>query len=505
MPTPRHRFELVVLIATAFLILIGASSVIGSAIFLSDQLDQLVSFEALIEGNVTALYGPIMSGTNPAARALAPVGAVVFGLPTLAGLDPDMLHLLFLIFLTGALGVFCHGMLKVDRAAGIVWTSLVLMAPAFWWASSLLWLSIVPFWCSLLAVGCCASYVGRRQPHFGPVLVAFWLASLSMQLTTVVGWPLILVFLVMFARDRPWQGVAGWRKGWSVALPALLLAPYAIAEVLTGFGNTQAIMVHLASQSGSGSHAQGLAAAFDSLAVALEPFRLLSSLEIVVPRGVLVLWFLVLAGVAYLSLRWLQKTAFEGRIDTIRFFRAMFVVYLVAVPGQMVFFFAMNRPLLGAHYTLWLTPVYMFPYVVAISAVLSLLQERRRLVLSCAVATVAALIGVVRAEKAFELSPWNFQGITTALSTITERYGSVNTIEPLPPFSAFSTRDDTLLMYVMEHYVPGAEVASEPDAVLVPERYGEIEALVVPFGGATFRLEEIVPPGIGVYLRAPPD
>jgi hypothetical protein len=91
------RFEAIVCVVVAVVVLGTASRTVGSATFLADQLDQIVSYEAPLDGEAKALYGPAMSGTNPPAQSLAPVAAVLFGLPTALGLNPDRLHVLFLL------------------------------------------------------------------------------------------------------------------------------------------------------------------------------------------------------------------------------------------------------------------------------------------------------------------------------------------------------------------------------------------------------------------------
>ena len=62
---------------------------VGESAFLEDQVDQLQNFESLLRLQPEGLWGAIMSGTVPPARALGPLGAIVFGVPVSLGLGVD--------------------------------------------------------------------------------------------------------------------------------------------------------------------------------------------------------------------------------------------------------------------------------------------------------------------------------------------------------------------------------------------------------------------------------
>src|SRR4030095_1128881 len=69
---------------------------VGEAAFLEDQVDQLQNFESLLTLRPEGLWGAIMSGTVPPARALpalGPLGAIAFGVPVSLGLGVDAVHL----------------------------------------------------------------------------------------------------------------------------------------------------------------------------------------------------------------------------------------------------------------------------------------------------------------------------------------------------------------------------------------------------------------------------
>ena len=505
-PTRRSRsaqlLPWIICLALFLTVAAVAFPAVGHATFLADQVDQILSFWAIFQGRPVALYGPVMSGTNPPVQALGPVCATILGLPIALRLNPDSLHLLLIVMLAGAAAALYRGLAEIDSNSALLWVSVILASPAFWWASSMIWAAIIPFWFSLTALAFLVYYVRSRSLVSAALFLACWLAGLCSHLTFVVTLPLLTAFLWLLYRDRPWR--RSRRLGATLFCPVALLIPYCIGEARTGFANSRAILAHLTQTAGSSDHTIGSQSAVETLAIALDPLRLQLRFGWRCPEYLLFLWFLGLVVVAIVSLRWLRKKDEDsGRSDL--FWSLILWVYAAGVLLQMGFFGVMNRPLLSWHYTLALLPLYPVPYVIITRLVLSGLSRRAGLAVGLVLSVGLVTFGATTASRFFESDSWNFRQTTAALSAICSECSSVNTVEDdgafVPPSGAF----ETVLNFLIKKYVPTCHLSDDPDCILVPRRNGIMSSMVVQFGGREYRLLRTTPPGIGLYRRTAQD
>lgn len=112
---------------------------VSEAAFLEDQVDQLQNFESLLALRPKGLWDAIMSGTVPPARALGPLGAIVFGLPGAFGLGIDAIHIVTSLLIAGATACCFVALRRVDAVFAWLWLLVFSSTGLVWWNTAMLW------------------------------------------------------------------------------------------------------------------------------------------------------------------------------------------------------------------------------------------------------------------------------------------------------------------------------------------------------------------------------
>ena len=227
------------------------------------------------------------------------------------------------------------------------------------------------------------------------------LYALQMHLVAVVAVPIVMIVAaVTFREARPVRGLHAWVI---VAAAVLAIAPYAIAEVMTGGANTRAILGHLGSSTTGSPGDTGSATM--SLAIATDPVRLLDALGLgVLPATI------VGAAFAVVALRWLRT----GPLFWLTACAA------VGITGQALFFLWMSWPFAGYHHVTLLAPFYAV--VPAGLFRRGLFGEAVPLRVACAVGGVVLALLIMAgpwiADRSAERTPWSYSRIRAALDAL---------------------------------------------------------------------------------------
>lgn len=473
--------------------LLVAVPYVGHAIYLGDQLDQTNAFLLLVKGHWEFFYGPFMSGTTPPAHCLGPLGAVLFGLPTWLGMNPDQLHGLFIVLVSSGILILFRELYLQDRGLAYLWTAALLLMPSYWWHHSMLWANafLLPLTCIELA---CFLRLWRKPSWSGwGMLLAVFVFGLHIHSSAILGLVLVVLgaYLVAKARHKQPEGMAC-----KVVATGLLVAatvPYMIAESSTHGANFKAILANLGHFGAKPDHREGLDAAVQASTKLwtsfLAPFdlshpALWQLLVLVLLGGFCILQIIKSAGELY------QKGLGANTISLI------WLTWALVFAFQLAFYVAMNRELLSPHYTSFLIPYYAFPWAAVAKALTTMSRRMSQPWLQPGLAVVVALLSAWILPREPSLSNWNYANITSALSQICSEFGSVNTQED-GPFRAYDERIDPLLMFMGKRYVPTCQFSKTSRHLLVPALQAHPDA--TSFAGKSYELVRAVPPGIGVY------
>jgi len=270
---------------------------VGEAAFLEDQVDQLQNFESLLTLRPEGLWGAIMSGTVPPARALGPLDAIAFGVPVSLGFGVNAVHLETSLLIAIATAVCFLMLSRIDVVFAWLWLAVFSATSVVWWNAAMLWSNalLLPLGLTIATLASSCLRVPSRAT-LGWLVVAV-LYALQLHLVAVVAVPIVMIVAaVTFREARPVRGAHAWVI---VAAAVLAIAPYAIAEVMTGGANTRAILGHLGSSTTGSAGDTGSATM--SLAIATDPVRLLDALGLgVLPATI------IGAALAIVALRWLR-------------------------------------------------------------------------------------------------------------------------------------------------------------------------------------------------------
>jgi hypothetical protein len=271
-----------------------------------------------------------------------------------------------------------------------------------------------------------------------------------------------------------------------VATAVLAIAPYALAEIMTGGANTRAILGHLGSSTAGSAGDTGSATM--SLAIASDPTRMFEALGL----GVLPATIIGIA-LAIVALR-CQRT---GPLFWLT------VCAAVGIAGQGLFFLWMSRPFAGYHHVTLLAPFY----AVVPAALLrrSLFGQAVSLRVACAVGggVLALLItvGPWLADRSAERTVWSYSRLRATLDVLCA--GSAVDTDEGPAFAAkLNPRYDSVLRYMMKRGMTRCRYEPASDIVIAASRDGQYPATKTIAGG-TFYRELVLPPGIARYRRAP--
>jgi hypothetical protein len=457
---------------------------VGEAAFLEDQVDQLQNFESLLRLQPEGLWGAIMSGTVPPARALGPLGAIAFGVPVSLGLGVNAVHLETSLLIALATAACFVAFAQIDRVFAWLWLLAFSATGIVWWNAAMLWSNtlLLPLGLTIAAL---AAWCLRdpRRATLGWLTVAA-LFSLQLHLVAVVAMPIVAIVGALTVRDaRPVRGV----QAWAIAGAAVLaMAPYVIAEAITGFANTRAIAGYLGSSSAGSAGDTGSATM--SLAIAADPMRLLDALGLgVLPATVV---SAVLALVALRSLRkgplfWLTVCALAG------------------IAGQVLFFLWMSRPFAGYHHITLLSPLYaVIPAALIRGAAFApAVSWRAACAVGGGVLAFLVLVGSSVADRSVERTPWSYARIRAALEALCGG-AAVNTDEGQAFAAQLNPQYDSVLRYLMKRGMTTCRFEPSSEVLIAASRDGQYPASKT-IGTSIYLRELVLPPGIARYRRAP--
>jgi hypothetical protein len=452
--------------------------------FLEDQVDQLQNYESLLQVRPEGLWGAIMSGTVPPARALGPLGAIAFGLPVSLGLGVNAVHVETSLLIAIATAVCFVAFSRIDALVAWLWLAVFSATGVVWWNAAMLWSNTLLLPLGLTIAALAASCL--RDPSRATLgwLVVAVLYALQLHLVAIVAVPIVsIVGAVTFRDARPVRGVHAWAI---VAVAVLAIAPYMLAEVMTGFANLRAITGHLGS-SAVGS-ASDTGSATMSLAIAMDPTRLLDAIGLgVLPATI------AGAAVVALALWWLRT----GPLFWLT------VCAAAGIAGQALFFLWMSRPFAGYHHVTLLAPFYAVAPAVVLRRGLFRPAVPVRVVSVTGGVVLALLIalGPLFADRHAERTPWTYSRIQATLDALCGEM-PVGTDEGQAFAAVLNPQYDSVLRYMMKRGMTRCRYEPSSPVVIAAARDGQYPASKT-IGSATFYRELVLPPGIARYRRSP--
>ena len=475
---------------------------VGGSVFLVDQADQLQFFERMLRFEPEGLWGPIMTSPGPPTRSIGPLGAILFGVPVALGFGVDAVQAVTSVVLVLTTAGAFVALTRIDPRLAWVWLILLLANPIVWWNAGMLWANtlLLPAGNVLLMfMALCL-----RQPTVarwcGMFLTAIFAAHISLVAITALP-----PAGVVAART----GLAAWRRrprlAAALALAAITLlavGPYLAAETMTGFANTGAILAQAANDKSADGAAQA-DIALPVLRRAADPVGLMERAGVtgwpaVALGAAIVLASLVLWGLPALKVRDDGQSAADAVFWLV-------AASAVAIAGQAAFFVRENRDLLSYHYVAILVPLYAVP---AAALVAGLLARGSRPVRDFAAAAlgVACLVLVIWrapawADANWERTPWTHEAIAGAVATLCPSGEVARTAEG-PAFGSLMPDHAGVLEYLMTRRFVPCRYDEGSDRLLVASRDKDYPPARQE-AGSTFRLVEIVEPGIALYRREP--
>jgi hypothetical protein len=475
---------------------------VGDSYFLGDQIDQLQNFEQLLRLEPHGLWGGWMSGTNPPARALGPLAAIVFGVPVRLGLGPDGAQWVTSVLLAlSALAAF-GALAAVDDVLAWTWFLLFSASGLVWWSAGILWSNaiLLPLGCLLLA----ALVAYLRRPSVARMLIVLLVLLFALQahLVVLAAVPAIAVVLACAwpqARHRP----ASRRVTVAAGVATLLaLGPYILAELLTGFTNTQRMFAHL-SEVRAQDAAPGRAAFRQVLRIASDPAGLLEALAVPERRRVTIA--AVLAAAACAACVWLYARQGNEDRERPRVMMWLLVASIIGVIGQAAFFVLTNRSLLGFHYVEFLAPLYPIPVALLIAAVIGALPRAAGRAVAPLIGVACAAVLLVRgpawADRSWERTDWTYRHIVAAITALCADAGAVKTAEG-PEFASPTPGYDPVVRYLLTRRFVQCRYDRSSEAMLVAQmNTAYLPVRTEPDG--EYRLVSVASPGLALYMRTP--
>jgi hypothetical protein len=454
---------------------------VGDAAFLEDQVDQLQNFESLLRLRPEGLWGAIMSGTAPPARALGPLGAVVFGVPVSLGLGVNAIHLATSLLIAVATALCFMALARIDVTFAWFWLLIFSATGIVWWNAAMLWSNTVLLPVGLLFAALTASCLHRPDRAMLGWMVVVAAFALQLHLVAAVAIPIVVsVAIVTYREGRPVSRLTAWMFA---TVPVIAIGPYLLGEALSGFANTRAILGHLGS-SGAASGDSGSASA--SLAIALDPTRVLDALG-------LGLWPAIVAGavLSMVALRWLRVSP-AGSAPL--FWLAVCAV--AGIAGQALFFLWMSRPFAGYHHVTLLAPFYA---VVPAALLTRWFGQWNPVAIGTAVLALLIWMGPAFADRYAEETPWSFARIRASLDALCGS-AAVATDEGQAFAAQLNPHYDSVLRYMMKRGMTTCRYQPSSDVLIAASRDAQYPATKT-IGGSTFYRELVLPPGLARYRR----
>lgn len=481
------RIAVLAFICFAFFLQLGlALPRVGGTIFLADQIDQIQQFFNLLKGDLTALYGPYMSATNPKVFNLGPLGAVLFGLPTALGADPNALHVIFILLLGVSFIPFILEVARYNGPLAMIWTATIIALPNFWWLHSLIWVNIFLLPMSFFTLASYLAFLRKKDLKSFVILFSLFAFGLHIHSSSFLALPLMVhASIVLFFEIK--KKKLAWTLPLSAALLlALACLPYTIAEVASSFQNTRAAFQNL------GTHSDPKAG-FDAAVTATS--MLFTTFGIA--YGSQIFWIASVAlSLALAYFCWASfKRIREDIGSPLDYFTLMWPLLLLF---QFFFFKKMGRPLQGPHYTVYFLPIITFPWALILSRILARIKMESALAFTAAVAI--SLVSFRSIDKEFHAYPWNFSSTKTSLEKICEETPVVRTWEH-GSFVGYIEGIRPVLSYIIHNYIPGCEVVNSSDYVLLPRMNSDF-AESIQVEGVEYVRKRVDGPGIAVYERS---
>jgi hypothetical protein len=458
---------------------------VGESAFLEDQVDQLQNFESLLRLRPEGLWGGIMSGTVPPARALGPLGAVVLGVPVALGLGVDSVHITTSLLISIATAFGFVALSRIDLAFAWLWLLVFSATGVVWWNAGMLWSNTLLLPLGLVLIALAAECLQRPSRATIGWLIVTLLFALQLHLVTVVGVTVIATVIAVTFRDaRALSRTQAWALGLAVLVA---LGPYVVGEALTGFANTRAILGHLGSTSG----ARESGAATMALAIGLDPMRVLDRIGL---------------GVTLITVVGAALTIAAMRQESTGQERALFWLAVCAaagIAGQAVFFWWTSRPFAGYHHVTLLAPFYAVVPAVLLRRALFTPPVSARAVcgLGGAVLMLLIVVGPSVADRNVERTPWSFARIRATLDALCGD-AAVDTDEGQGFAALLNPRYDSVLRYMMRRRMTTCRYQPSSGVLIAASRDGDYPRNKTV--GQTLYLREIVlPPGIARYRKAP--
>jgi hypothetical protein len=488
---------------TLFLAVIGlllfarlAQRHVGESYFLADQVDQLEKYEAALRLEPEGLWGPAMSGT--AARALGPLGALVFGLPVSLGLGIDAIQRVTSLLLAIAAAIALWQLWRIDVVFAWVWFIVFTAMRMVWWNAAMFWVNTLLLPLGLLLLALFAATL--RHPSWTRVaaLVLTLCLALQIHLVALVGVPIVLAAIV--CTYRAGSSAVGHGRSFvalSVVAAGIVVAflPYAGAEVQTGFRNTRAMVSHVDAAVHRDA-AVGARAAFESLGLATDPTGVLADRQ---SSAVVIGSALTIAALGLLIAR---RRSLSPPAMSVTGMVWLVGTGVVAVTGQALFFLAMARPLNGMHYVMLLAPWYPIPLSALVAALVPASPGVRRM-LPLGLGLVGMLLLVWRApllaDRFAERTAWNYRAIVTALDRLCAGE-AVQTLEGPGLTNDLTPSADSVLQYLLKRGHSRCRYDVDADVLIAGSRSGEFDDRVTA-GGKTFTRQAMLPPGLARYKR----
>jgi len=483
---------------------------VGEAAFLEDQVDQLQNFEALLRLSPEGLWGGAMSGTVPPARAIGPLGAVVFGVPVALGLGIDSIHLITsLLIAIGAAALFVT-LARIDRTFAWLWLLVFSTTGVVWWNAGMFWTNTLLLPLGLALAALAVSCLWRPRTATLAWLVLTGIFALQLHLVALVAAPVILIVGVVAGRDALRHVPGRTHAGVLAAVALLAVGPYVLAEALTDLRNTRAVVSYLTSTGGV-ERAPAVATAATTLSIAVDPMRLSERVGV---GDIPVIAIGTVCAIA--ALLFLGVGRRRGAIEHVGDDRARRVILWLTVCavtagiGQALFFLVMSRPFAGFHHVTLLAPFYaVVPAALSSLLVSRLIRAMSRpmtsirsaCVLGCVCLTWLVWKGPSLADGFVERTPWSYTRIVAALDALCGD-AFVDTDEGQGFAALLNPQHDSVLRYLMKRRFATCRYQQGSDVLIVAAREATYGAARV-IGDLQYRLELVMPPGIARYRRWP--
>lgn len=489
---------------------------VHESVFLEDQVDQLQNFEALLHLKPYALLGPAMSGTQPTAHALGPIGAITLGLPVALGFGIDGSHAVMSLILSAATAFAFVVLLRIDRPFAWLWFSIFCASGLVWWNAGLFWVTTLLLPAGLVLMGVAASCLWR--PSLMKMVLLALLAVFAMHIhpAAVIAAPIVAIAgaraafrlragqAVRYRSGQPARPLSPRAKLTIVLLAIAAFGPYLLAEGLTGFQNSRAVLAHV--RQTTNDQPLAIDAARQTLLIATDPTQALTSAGLstvsVVAIGCALAAFTVLA-------LWRRgrhtASSHASEQDATGVLMWLTVIAIVVIIAQAVFFALMRRPLGGYHYVTLPAPFYAVVPAAFLRELLARPLQRRGAptLLACACVVFLVWSGPSRADRSMAPAMWSYRNIVSAIDQLCGG-GAADTFEGDGFAAVVNPSHDGVLRYLMKRKLADCRYEPESSLLIAASRDGHYEDSFVT-GGKRYRRDTVRFPGIALYRQVSED